>query len=97
MSVNVSIRIPTTFRELTKGESVLSASAGSVAEILSALGETNPDFIERILDEQKCIQRFVNIFLDDEDIRFLDGLETNVSEGQTLSIVPAVAGGTGSF
>ncbi len=97
MNVNVSIRIPTTFRELTKGEPVLSAPAGSVAEILSALGETNPDFTERILDEKKSIQRFVNIFLDDEDIRFLDGLETNVSEGQTLSIVPAVAGGIRSY
>jgi len=91
--VSVSIRIPTTFRELTKGESLLSASAGSLTGILTELGNEHPDFIKRILDENKNLQRFVNIFLDDEDIRFLDGLETNVSEGQTLSIVPAVAGG----
>ena len=91
--MSVSIRIPTTFRELTKGESLLSASAGSLTCILTELGNEHPDFIERILDENKNLQRFVNIFLDDEDIRFLDGLETNVSEGQTLSIVPAVAGG----
>lgn len=91
--MSVSIRIPTTFRELTKGESLLSASAGSLTGILTELGNKHPDFIERILDENKNLQRFVNIFLDDEDIRFLDGLETNVSEGQTLSIVPAVAGG----
>tara|TARA_B000000477_G_C6085614_1_gene225302 strand:+ start:416 stop:694 length:279 start_codon:yes stop_codon:yes gene_type:complete len=91
--VSVSIRIPTTFRELTKGESLLSASAGSLTDILTELGNEHPDFIDRILDENKNLQRFVNIFLDDEDIRFLDGLETNVSEGQTLSIVPAVAGG----
>ncbi|MBU97889.1 MAG: molybdopterin synthase sulfur carrier subunit [Acidimicrobiaceae bacterium] len=91
--MSVSIRIPTTFRELTKGESLLSASAGSLTGILTELGNEHPDFIKRILDENKNLQRFVNIFLDDEDIRFLDGLETNVSEGQTLSIVPAVAGG----
>ena len=91
--MSVSIRIPTTFRELTKAESLLSASAGSLTGILTELGNEHPDFIERILDENKNLQRFVNIFLDDEDIRFLDGLETNVSEGQTLSIVPAVAGG----
>jgi molybdopterin synthase sulfur carrier subunit len=91
--VNVKIRIPTTFRELTKGESVITVSPGSIQQILDDLIKDHPNFVERILDEDKKLQRFVNVFLDDEDIRFLEGLETEVSDGQTLSIVPAVAGG----
>jgi len=91
--VNVTIRIPTTFRELTKGESVITVSPGSIQQILDDLIKDHPNFVERILDEDKKLQRFVNVFLDDEDIRFLEGLETEVSDGQTLSIVPAVAGG----
>ena len=78
---------------MTKGESVIAVSAGSIRQIIDNLVEDYPNFVERILDEEKNLQRFVNIFLDDEDIRFLEGLETEVSEGQTLSIVPAVAGG----
>jgi len=78
---------------MTKGESVITVSAGSIRQIIDNLVEDYPNFVERILDEEKNLQRFVNIFLDDEDIRFLEGLETEVSEGQTLSIVPAVAGG----
>jgi molybdopterin synthase sulfur carrier subunit len=92
--VSVSIRIPTTFRELTKGESVIAVSEGSISEIFNELAKNHSDFVDRVLDENKNLQRFVNIFLDDEDIRFLDGLNTIVSNGQTLSIVPAVAGGT---
>ena len=91
--MNVKIRIPTTFRELTKGESVITVSPGSIQQILDGLIKDHPNFVERILDEDKKLQRFVNVFLDDEDIRFLEGLETEVSDGQTLSIVPAVAGG----
>ncbi|HJM99647.1 MAG TPA: ubiquitin-like small modifier protein 1 [Acidimicrobiales bacterium] len=91
--MNVKIRIPTTFRELTKGESVITVSPGSIQQILDDLIKDHPNFVERILDEDKKLQRFVNVFLDDEDIRFLEGLETEVSDGQTLSIVPAVAGG----
>ena len=91
--MNVNIRIPTTFRELTKGESVLTVSPGSIQQILDDLIEEHPNFVDRILDEEKKLQRFVNVFLDDEDIRFIEGLETKVSDGQTLSIVPAVAGG----
>ena len=78
---------------MTKGESVIAVSSGSIRQIIDNLVEDYPNFVERILDEEKNLQRFVNIFLDDEDIRFLEGLETEVSEGQTLSIVPAVAGG----
>jgi len=64
-----------------------------VAEILAELQGAHPGFTERIFDDQGELRRFVNIFVADEDIRFLDGLQTSVADGQTVSIVPAVAGG----
>jgi molybdopterin converting factor small subunit len=64
-----------------------------VAEVLKDLDATHPGFADRLFDETGGLRRFVNIFLDDEDVRFLQGLDTPVADGQTLSIVPAVAGG----
>ena len=65
----------------------------TVGDALKALDAAHPGFAERLFDESGSLRRFVNVFLADEDVRFLDGLATPVSEGQTLSIVPAVAGG----
>ncbi|MBT94847.1 MAG: molybdopterin synthase sulfur carrier subunit [Acidimicrobiaceae bacterium] len=90
----VTIRIPTTFRELTKSHSTLSSNGANLRELLDQLRPEYPDFVNRVLDEDGNLQRFVNIFLDDEDVRFLGGLDTQLEEGQTLSIVPAVAGGS---
>jgi molybdopterin synthase sulfur carrier subunit len=64
-----------------------------VGAALKALDAAHPGFAERLFDEGGNLRRFVNVFLADEDVRFLDGLETPVSAGQTVSIVPAVAGG----
>ncbi len=89
----VIVRIPTQLRELSGGASEVTAEGGSVAEVLKHLGSAHPGFNERLFDEAGELRRFVNVFLADEDIRFLQGLETPVTPGQTLSIVPAVAGG----
>lgn len=91
--MSVTVRIPTQLRELSGGASELSADPGSLAEILAELQGAHPGFTERIFDDQGELRRFVNIFVADEDIRFLDGLQTSVADGQTVSIVPAVAGG----
>lgn len=91
--MSVTVRIPTQLRELSGGASELSAEPGSLAEILAELQVAHPGFTERIFDDQGELRRFVNIFVADEDIRFLDGLQTSVADGQTVSIVPAVAGG----
>ena len=91
--MTVTIRIPTTFRELTKGSSVISSDGSTLSQLLENIKTEYPDFVYRVLDEEGNLQRFVNIFLDDEDIRFLGKLETKLEDGQTVSIVPAVAGG----
>jgi len=91
--VPVQVRIPTQLRELAGGASELTLDGSTVAEVLKSLEADHPGFAERLFDDQGNLRRFVNVFLADEDIRFLDGLETPVADGQSLSIVPAVAGG----
>ena len=89
----VTVRIPTQLRELSGGASEISAEPGTVDEVLRALEAAHPGFAERLFDEQGELRRFVNVFVAEEDIRFLDGLNTPVADGATVSIVPAVAGG----
>jgi sulfur-carrier protein len=89
----VTVRIPTQLRTLSGGASEVSVEAATVAEALKALDTAHPGFAERLFDESGALRRFVNVFLAEEDIRFLDGVSTPVTDGQTLSIVPAVAGG----
>ena len=89
----VTIRIPTTLRPLTSGKPEVDVEADTVGEALAALDATHPGFTERITDETGALRRFVNVFVSDEDVRFLDGLDTAVPEGCTGAIVPAVAGG----
>jgi sulfur-carrier protein len=89
----VSVRIPTQLRNLSGGAGEVSVEGATVAEVLKALDAEHPGFAERLYDDGGSLRRFVNVFLAEEDIRFLDGLDTPVTDGQTLSIVPAVAGG----
>jgi molybdopterin synthase sulfur carrier subunit len=89
----VTIRIPTQLRPLAGGNATVSVSGSTVAEALKGLEASHPGFQDRLFDETGKLRRFVNVFLAEEDIRFLDGLDTPLAEGATLSIVPAVAGG----
>jgi molybdopterin synthase sulfur carrier subunit len=89
----VTVRIPTQLRELSGGAAEVSAARGSLATVLAGLETAHPGFRERLFDDQGELRRFVNVFVDDEDIRFLDGVDTEVKDGATVSIVPAVAGG----
>ena len=91
----VTVRVPTTLRVLTAGASEVAVEGGSLADVLDALESTHPGFRDRILDEAGELRRFVNVFVSDDDVRFLDGLGTAVADGTTVSIVPAVAGGRG--
>ena len=91
--MSVTIRIPTQLRTLTGGAGEVEVEGASVGEALKALDAAHPGLAERLFDEAGNLRRFVNVFLADEDVRFLDGLAHAVSPGQTLSIVPAVAGG----
>jgi len=87
------VRRPTQLRTLTGGTSEVTVDGSTVAEVLKALDAAHPGFAERLFDGNGALRRFVNVFLDEEDVRFLQGLETPVADNQTLSIVPAVAGG----
>ena len=89
----VTVRIPTQQRELSGGNAEVTAEGGTLASVLAGLETAHPGFRERLFDDQGELRRFVNVFVDDEDIRFLDGVDTEVEDGATVSIVPAVAGG----
>ncbi len=89
----VTVRIPTQLRTLTGGAGEVSVEGATIGELLKALDNAYEGFGERVFDDAGNLRRFVNVFLDDEDVRFLDGLDTPVSVGQTVSIIPAVAGG----
>ncbi|HEY1739202.1 MAG TPA: MoaD/ThiS family protein [Acidimicrobiia bacterium] len=89
----VTVRIPTQLRNLSGGASEVSCDGATVNEVLKNLDATHAGFGERLFDDSGTLRRFVNVFLADEDIRFLDGTDTAVADGQVLSIVPAVAGG----
>jgi molybdopterin synthase sulfur carrier subunit len=91
--VSVTVRVPTQLRTLTGGSGELRLEGASVGEVLKALDAAHPGMADRLFDDAGELRRFVNVFVDDEDVRFLSGLETPVTEGQTVSIVPAVAGG----
>jgi molybdopterin converting factor small subunit len=91
--MSITVRVPAQLRPLTGGASEASVEGSTVGEALKALDAAHAGFAERIFDENGGLRRFVNVFLADEDVRFLEGLETPVTDGQTLSIVPAVAGG----
>lgn len=89
----VTVRVPTTLRVLTAGASEVEVSSGTLADVLDALESSHPGFRSRILDEAGELRRFVNVFVSDDDVRFLNGLRTDVADGAIVSIVPAVAGG----
>ena len=89
----VTVRIPTTMRPIAGGVSSVQVDGVTLADVLANLDKAHPGFRERLFDDSGELRRFVNVFVADEDIRFLDGVDTPVAEGQTVSIVPAVAGG----
>lgn len=91
--MSVSVRIPTILRTYTKGESQVSAEGGTLSEVIDNLDASYPGIKGRILDEQGAIRRFVNVYVGNDDVRFIDGVETQTAEGAQVSVIPAVAGG----
>lgn len=89
----VSIRIPTPMRNLTGGAPEVSVEAATLGAAIKALDAAHPGVAERVLDDAGALRRFVNVYVGDEDVRFLDGLETALADGFVVSIIPAVAGG----
>jgi molybdopterin synthase sulfur carrier subunit len=91
--LSVTVRVPTQLRSLSGGAGEVQIEGATVAEVLKGLNDAHPGFDERLFDESGALRRFVNVFVAEEDIRFLDGIDTAVTDGQVVSIIPAVAGG----
>ena len=91
--MSVSVRIPTILRTYTDGASEVDAAGGTLAEVIDSLDASYPGLKGRILDEQGAIRRFVNVYVGNDDVRFLDALDTSTPEGTEVSVIPAVAGG----
>ena len=88
-----TVRIPTPLRKLTNGKEEVTATGGTIGALIANLETQFPGLKERICDDSGQLRRFVNIFANDEDIRFLKNLETPVKDSDEISIVPAIAGG----
>ena len=91
--MSVIVRIPTTLRPIAGGQSEVKVEGATLAEVLASLDAAHPGFKDRLLDDEGQLRRFVNVFVADDDVRYLQGLDTPVPDGETVSIIPAVAGG----
>ncbi len=91
--MSVSVRIPTILRTYTGGESEVTAEGGTLAEVLDHLDANYAGIKARILDDQGAIRRFVNVYVGNDDVRFLEALDTSTPDGVQISVIPAVAGG----
>ena len=92
--MEVNVRIPSPLKKLTGERDVINARGETVGEVLRWLAETYPGLKERLRDEQGEVRRFINIYVNEEDIRFISNLETPLKEGDRISIIPAIAGGS---
>ncbi|MCH8196027.1 MAG: MoaD/ThiS family protein [Chloroflexi bacterium] len=91
--MSVLIRIPTPLRKMTNGESKVEMESGTLGNLVDQLEASYPGFKDRLVDENGELRYFVNMYLNGEDVRFLQGLDTTAKSGDEISIVPAVAGG----
>ena len=89
----VTVRVPTPMRKLTNDQQEVQASGETLAAVLESLEASYPGFTGRICDDSGELRRFINVYINDEDVRFLQGKETALKDGDEVSIVPAIAGG----
>ncbi|HEX9742628.1 MAG TPA: MoaD/ThiS family protein [Nitrospiraceae bacterium] len=89
----IKVRIPTPLRPLTKGQGEVEAKAANITEMIESLNSAHPGLKDRLCDDKGELRRFVNIYVNEEDIRFLNGKDTSLKDGDEVSIVPAIAGG----
>jgi molybdopterin converting factor small subunit len=92
----IEVRIPTILRTYTGGEKAVAGQGGTLADVLVDLDSRHPGLRDRIVDD-KGLRRFVNVYVNDEDVRFMGGLETAVKDGDTVTVLPAVAGGASAY
>jgi sulfur-carrier protein len=90
--MSIEVRIPTILRPYTGGEKAVDATGGPLAEVIDDLEANHPGIRERLLEDEE-LRRFINVYVNDEDVRFTGGLGTGVSDGDQIVVLPAVAGG----
>lgn len=91
--MSVKVHVPTPLRRLTNNAAQVEVEGGTVSELVGNMETAYSGIGEKLLDENGAIRRYVNLYVNDEDIRFLDGMETPLKDGDSISIVPAIAGG----
>jgi molybdopterin converting factor small subunit len=91
--MSIEVRIPTILRQHTKGEKLVSGEGETLAELFDNLDAANTGLKGRVVTEEGALHRFVNVYINDEDVRFIGGLEAKLSDGDQVTILPAVAGG----
>ena len=92
-AMGISVRVPTILRSYTSGASEVRCEPGTLREVVKALDAAHPGIGGRLLDDHGKLRRFVNVYVNEEDVRFAAGLDTDVPEGAQVSVIPAVAGG----
>jgi len=93
MAENITILIPTAMRPKVADQESIRTTGGSVKDVLGAIATEHPDFGKQMFDANNNVNRFINVYVNDEDIRFLENLDTTLNDGDEVSIVPAIAGG----
>lgn len=91
--MSVQVRVPTVLRPRVGGQAVVTAEGSTVGDVLRSVDAAHPGFLPMVLEAAGSLKRFINVFVDDEDVRYLQGLDTPVADGAVLVILPAVAGG----
>jgi len=91
--MSVQVKIPTVLRKHTDGQATVETAGTTIREIINEIGARYPEFREQVVSKEGELHRFINVYANDEDVRYLDGLDTKVSDGDTVAILPAVAGG----
>jgi molybdopterin converting factor small subunit len=91
--MSVSVRIPTILRTYTGGSAEVTAEGATLAAVIADLEQNHAGIAARLLDDAGKLRRFVNVYVNDDDVRFAEGLETEIKDGASVSIIPAVAGG----
>ena len=91
--MTVQVRIPTVFRKFTGGKATADLDPGTVGDLIEQLEASFPGFKSQVMTDEGTLHRYVNVYVNDEDARYLDKLETKVSDGDTVSLLPSVAGG----
>lgn len=91
--MSASVRIPTILRNYTGGEKEVTADGSTLSDLIESLESNHPGIKNRVLDDEGALRRFVNVYVGDDDVRFIGGLDAKIDDGAEVSIIPAVAGG----